>query len=180
MWYNADSSIFASAYEHRHLFDKSAPCKSRSGRPTIFLVLRYYLFYVPNPDLHITSFASAPPRDCCTRAQPETNILCILHFALNLCHMNACPPGGNQGGQRGASPRGCPSSTPTLASVPSSQLTSQLAMSSSQRQPHDQSVSHLKPVSLTLHRVLRSRVNDYRTGPRGAILVGYTGTNKPC
>ena len=84
VWYNADSSVFASAYEHRHLFDKSAPCTSRSGRPTIFLVLRYYLFYVPNPDLHVMSLASALAHDSCTSAQPETSILLILHFYFYL------------------------------------------------------------------------------------------------
>ena len=57
-------------------------------------------------------------------------------FCFRFCIMlMRAPPARNQGVERGASPQGCPSSNRTLASVPSSQLPSHLAISSSQRQP---------------------------------------------
>ena len=40
----------------------TAPCKSSSGRCKIYLVLRYCLFHVPNPDLHTISFATVLAR----------------------------------------------------------------------------------------------------------------------
>ena len=71
-----------------------------------------------------------------TRERKENGGLHSAVEVISYSIINAHPPARNQRMERGASPRGCPSSNPTLASVPSSQLTSQLAMSSSQRQPH--------------------------------------------
>ena len=83
----------------------------------------------------------------------STNAACIVSnsnftfcFLLSskLSHIKSRPPARNQRVERGASPRVCPSSNPTLASVPSSQLPSQLvAMSSSQRQPYETRDKHI-------------------------------------
>ena len=58
-------------------------------------------------------------------------------FCFRSCSMliNARPPLGARGAERGASPRGCSNSSPTLSSVTLSQLPSQLTMSSFRRQP---------------------------------------------
>ena len=60
----------------------SAPCKSRSGRCKIYLVLRYCLFHVPNTCMIYSSSRSGCPcrmtssrNAICLRTKPGTNAL---------------------------------------------------------------------------------------------------------
>ena len=69
----------------------TAPCKSSSGRRKLYLVLQYCLFHVPNPDLHIISFATALARGLCARPQPERSIFCIYCKNSRRCRCSEGP-----------------------------------------------------------------------------------------
>ena len=79
-----------------------------------------------------------------------------LHFAFEVVYISAHPPARNKGGvERGARPpRGCCDGNPTPASVNSSQLQPQLAMSKPWRQPaghtKKKTQTHAKATTQTL------------------------------
>ena len=123
-------------------------------RTTKYLVLctRTYMQYAGSSLRYLRASSSTKPQIRQPRIQcRNSNVTFCILLSSKLSHINARPPARNQEVQRGPSPRGCtPSSNPTLASVPSGQLPSQLvAMSSSQRQPHETRDKHVVYIEAT-------------------------------